>query len=314
MKNLSKPNRRKRASTCDVVCFGMIVPAYTFIVDEFPPHNTGAKIQSVAEFISDDASIVALLLRGFRVRSGLIGTALGNDARGRAAVRQLKQLGVQGNFRLSRSISTPHEVNVSDRTGHRTYFWQRDPDVLATLDTADLSLLKSAKIMYADWYDGDHIIRPMQEAKWLGIPVFLNLEHAHEFPNVLAYARHATIVQANTDVAQRGGDAIAIARKILDQGAQIVLMTLAGEGCLAVTHERTIRANAPRVEVIDGCGAGAAFSAGFIYAHLRGWGMERALRFATAAGSFKCTRVGLEVLPLSSIRRLANAIDIHPQS
>ncbi len=311
---MSKRKPQPRRPRADVVCFGMVVPALTFVVDEFPQHNTGATIQQVAEFISDDAAIVAALLRGWRVRSGLIGTALGNDARGRAAIRKLKQIGILGTFRLSHLFPTPREVNVSDRTGHRTYFWQRDPNVLATLDTADLSLLTRAKMLYVDWYDGDHIIRPMQEAARLGIPVFLNLEHAHEFPDALYYARHATIVQANTNAAQRGGDALAIAHRILDCGAQTVLMTLAGDGCIAVTRQQTIRVEAPRVEVIDGCGAGAAFSAGFMYAQLRGWDLERSLRSAVAAGSFKCTRVGLNPLPLQAIKRLASAIDIHPHS
>ncbi len=308
---MSKRKPQPRRPRADVVCFGMVVPALTFVVDEFPQHNTGATIQQVAEFISDDAAIVAALLRGWRVRSGLIGTSLGNDARGRAAIRKLEQIGILGTFRSSRLFSTPHEVNVSDRTGHRTYFWQRDPNVLATLDTADLSLLARAKMLYVDWYDGDHILRPMLEAARLRIPVFLNLEHAHEFSSALKYARYATIVQANTNAAQRGGDAVAIAHRILDCGAQTVLMTLAGDGCNAMTRGETIRVGAPRIQVIDGCGAGAAFSAGFIYAHLRGWDLERAVRFAIAAGSFKCTRVGLDPLPLQSVTRLAGVVDIH---
>ena len=31
--------------------------------------------------------------------------------------------------------------------------------MLETLDTADLSLLDGARILYVDWYDGDHIVR-----------------------------------------------------------------------------------------------------------------------------------------------------------
>jgi sugar/nucleoside kinase (ribokinase family) len=60
--------------------------------------------------------------------------------------------------------------------------------------------------------------------------------------------------------------------------------------------------------VVDGCGAGAAFAAGFIYAHLRGWDLERAVRFAIAAGSFKCTRAGLASLPLHAVTRLAQTL------
>jgi sugar/nucleoside kinase (ribokinase family) len=284
----------------------MIVPALTFVVHAFPAPNTGAYIQHVAEFISDDAAIVAALLRGWRVHSGLIGTALGNDARGRAAARTLKQLGILGKVRLSNAISTPYEVNISDRTGHRTYFWQRDPDVLATLDSADLSLLDHARMLYVDWYDGDHILRPMQEAARLGIPVFLNVEHAHAFPHILnSYVHHATVVQASTDAAQKDDDALPVARKILDAGAQIALVTLAGGGCVAATRERIIRARAPRVEVVDGCGAGAAFAAGFIYGQVRGWSLEERVRFATAAGSFKCTRVGLNALPMRGVKKMA---------
>ncbi|MBI3538636.1 MAG: carbohydrate kinase family protein, partial [Chloroflexi bacterium] len=245
----------------------MIVPALTFVVRDFPARNTGAIIQSIAEFISDDAAIVACLLRGWRVPSGLVGTALGNDARGRATRRTLKQIGVLGTVRLSKNFATPYEVNVSDARGARTYFWQRDEIILETLATADLSLLDGAKMLYVDWYDGDHIIRPMQEAARLGIPIFLNVEHAHAFPHVLEnYIRRATIVQANTDAQQTDDDALPVAKKILHAGAQIAVVTLAGKGCLAATREQSARVRAPRVNVVDVCGAGAAFSAGFIYA------------------------------------------------
>ena len=64
-------------------------------------------------------------------------------------------------------------------------------------------------------------------------------------------------------------------------------MTLASEGYVAVTREQTMRASAQRVEVIDGCGAGAAFGAGYVYTHLLGWDLERSVRFAIVAGSFK---------------------------
>ncbi len=306
----TEPARRKNVrARVEVVCFGMIVPALTFVVPEFPAHNTGAYIERVAEFISDDAAIVACLLRGWRVKSGLVGTALGNDARGRAAARKLKRLGVRGRFRLTNAYATPYEVNISDASGQRTYFWQRVPYILETLATADLAMLDRAKMLYVDWYDAEPIIRPMQEAARLGIPVFLNVEHAHAFPHIRdPYIRHATIVQATTDAAQRDQDARTVARKILDAGAQIALVTLAGGGCVTATRERIIRARAPRVEVVDGCGAGAAFAAGFIYGQVRGWSLEERVRFAIAAGSFKCTRVGLDALPMRGVTRLAQEI------
>ena len=310
--------QRKRRSVlnrpalgADVVCFGMITPAAVMIVDELPEHNTGARAKAVSEFISDDAAIVAVLLRGWEVRSGLIGTAVGDDEAGRNVARQLQALGVKGEVRLYDHITTPFEVNISDRTGARTYVWQREPDILATLATADLALLDEACLLYVDWYDGEYILQPMAASKRLGIPVFLNLEYGHDEPGMLSqYARHAAMCQVVTDPAQRGGDPLSIARTVLAAGSETVVVTLGSEGCLVAREDTCLRAWAPVVSVVDGCGAGATFSAGFIYGHLQGWELERITRFAIAAASLKCTVVGPQAFPLADIHQLAAAIKI----
>ncbi len=294
-----------------VVCFGMLVPALVMALDEFPERNTGALVTQAAEFISDDAAIVACLLRGWNVRSGLIGTTLGNDGRGRRVARELKELGVLGKTRLSKSLATPYEVNVSDRTGQRTYFWQRDAQLLATLDTAPLNLISGSSLVYVDWYDGRHILRPMAEAARQGVPVFLNFEHGHDDSDLLAeYAPRTTICQATTDAAQRSGEPVAVACKLLDAGIKTVFVTLGSEGCIAARRNEMLRAYAPAISVIDGCGAGAAFSAGVIYGYLRHWDLEDVVRFAIAAASLKCTVVGPRAFPRTLIRKLASEIRV----
>ena len=295
----------------EVVCFGMITPGVVLVVDRLPEHNTGTFVKQVAEFVSDDAAIVACLLRQWEVRSGLIGTALGDDPPGRKAAEQLAGLGILGEFRLSQHITTPLEVNVSDPTGARTYFWQRDPQVLATLDTAELSLMSGSQLLYVDWYDGDHILRPMTEAARLGIPVFLNLEHGHQDAETLArYGKSAAICQAVTDPAQKESDALAVARRLLEAGVGTALVTLAGDGCLAARRGKAVRAWAPTVKVVDGCGAGATFSAGLIYGYLKGWDLEGMVRFAVAAATLKCTAVGPIAFPLEEIESLASEVTV----
>ncbi len=290
----------------------MLTPVAILVVDQLPAHNTGALIKGISEFVFDDAAIVACLLRQWNVPSGLIGTAVGNDARGRSIVRQLRALGVQGKVRVSSKISTPLEVDVSDQTGARTYFWRREPHVLATLDTADLSLLRGAKMLYVDWYDGDHILRAMDEAVRLRIPVFLNLEHGHQDPDILArYVQRATIVQAVTDAAQTDDSAaLAVARKLCGAGARTAIITLASAGAVAASGGEVLRVRAPQVAVVDGCGAGATFSTGFIYSQLRGWDLGASLQFATAAASLKVAEMGLSVAAVPEIRRTAATIPI----
>ncbi len=296
----------------EVVGFGMITPVAILVVDQLPEHNTGALIKAVSEFIFDDAAIVACLLRQWEMQTGLIGTALGDDPRGREVARQLEEQGVLGEVRLSPHISTPFEVDISDQTGARTYFWQRTPQVLDTLDTADLSLLEGTRLLYVDWYDGDHILRAMDEANRLGVPVFLNLEHGHADTNILnRYAGRAAICQAVTDAAQRGEESpLDVARKLLEAGVNTALITLAGEGCLAVQGAEAIRVYAPQVQVVDGCGAGATFSSGFIYGYMKGWSLEVSVRFATAAASLKVTRPGLQMFPVEEVMALASKLKV----
>ncbi len=294
------------------VGFGMLTPVAILVVDELPQHNTGALISEISEFVFDDAAIVACLLRQWNVPTGIIGTAVGDDERGRALAQKLKDWDVQGEVRLSANIKTPLEVDVSDRTGARTYFWKRDPEVLATLDSADLSLMQKARVLYVDWYDGDHIVRAMDEAARLKIPVFLNMEHGHADPNLLVrYGGRASICQAVTDAAQKEeSDPLAVARKLLRAGVETALITLAGEGSLVVHRNEILRIWAPQVRVVDGCGAGATYSAGFIYGWLQDWSLEQSVRFATAAASLKVTRSGLEMWPVDDIQIQAAGLQV----
>jgi sugar/nucleoside kinase (ribokinase family) len=295
-----------------VVGFGMLTPVAILVVEQLPEHNTGALIQEVSEFVFDDAAIVACLLRQWDVPTGIIGTSVGDDARGHALAKQLEEWDVRSNVRFSKDLKTPYEVDVSDRSGARTYFWQRESRVLDTLDDADLSLLRDAKMLYVDWYDGDHILRAMDEAARLKIPVFLNFEFGHSDPDLLnKYGHRAAICQAVTDAAQKEYcDPLEVVHKLLKSGVQTALVTLAGEGSLVARDNQILRVHAPQVKAIDGCGAGATFSAGFIYGHLKGWDLVQTVKFATAAASLKVTRPGLEMFSLDEIRTFASQIEV----
>ena len=300
-------------TTPDYVGFGMLTPVEIMVLEKFPRLNTGAIVKDVNQFIFDDAAIVACLLRQWDVSSGMIGTAVGDDLRGHALANQLKEWGVQGKVRFTTEYKTPIEVNVSDRKGARTYFWQRTPQILKTLETADLSLLRGAKIMYADWYDGDHILRAMDEARRLNVPVFINLEHGHKKAETLKmYAERATICQAVTDAAQLGGKRalLGTAKKLLKSGIKTAIITLAKGGCLVAEGDEIVRVYAPKVKAVDACGAGATFSAGFIYGFLKGWNLESSARFATAAATLKVARAGLQMFPVEQILELASTLKV----
>ena len=221
----------------------MLTPVAIMVVEQLPEHNTGALVKEVSEFIFDDAAIVACLLRQWDIPTAMIGTVLGDDSRGHQLAQQLVEWGVQGEVRFSKDIKTPWEVDVSDETGARTYFWQRPAQVLDTLDTADLSILQGTRVLYVDWYDGDHILRAMDEALRLDVPVFLNFEYGHARPELLkSFAGRTTICQAITDAAQCGDiPPQEVALRLLRNGVKTALITMADEGCLAVNGDEALR-------------------------------------------------------------------------
>jgi fructokinase len=60
------------------------------------------------------------------------------------------------------------------------------------------------------------------------------------------------------------GDPEAQARAILARGPKLVLVTLGGDGALAVSPTATVRVAAPKVGVADTVGAGDTFTAGVL--------------------------------------------------
>ena len=303
----------KKTSTPAYVGFGMLTPVYIMALDNLPKHNTGAIVHEVSEYVYDDAAIIACNLSQWGVPTAMIGTAVGNDLLGHHVEDSLRKMGVQGKVRFTKKYKTPLEVNVSDKKGARTFFWQRTPEILSTLDTADLSLVRTSNLLYVDWYDGDHIVRAMEEAKRHGVPVFLNLEHGHTHPDLLKkYSGMVTVCQVVTDAAQIGKKQamLNVARKLMKSGIQTAIITMASQGCMVVQGNEVVRAYAPKVKAVDASGAGATFSSGYIYGYLRGWNMEQTVRFAIAAASLKVTRSGLKMFPVQAIQGLAHTVRI----
>ncbi|WKZ35427.1 MAG: carbohydrate kinase family protein [Anaerolineales bacterium] len=304
---------RTKLAPPEYVGFGMLTPVYIMALDKLPKHNTGAIVHEVSEYVYDDAAIIACNLRQWNVPTAMIGTAVGNDLLGHHVADTLKAAGVQGAVRFTKKYKTPLEVNISDKKGARTYFWQRSPEILSTLDTADLSLIKKSKLLYVDWYDGDHIVRAMEAAKRHNIPVFLNFEHGHKHPDLLrTYSGLVTICQAVTDAAQIGKkqSMLSVARKLFNSGIKVALITMASQGCMVVHGEEIIRVHAPKVKVVDGSGAGATFSSGFIYGYLNEFNLEDSVRFAIAAASLKVTHSGLRMSPVREIKALAKTLRV----
>jgi len=101
-----------------------------------------------------------------------------------------------------------------------------------------------------------------------------------------------------------GADPVAAARKLLPRPDALALVTLGGDGALAVNAQSTVEVSSPRVDVVDTIGAGDAFMGAFLARWCeRGLGrqelglldeVEHAATFACRVAALTCARAGAD--------------------
>jgi fructokinase len=101
-----------------------------------------------------------------------------------------------------------------------------------------------------------------------------------------------------------GADPVDAARGLLGHDGAVALVTLGGDGALAVTTDETIAVSAPRVDVVDTIGAGDSFMGAFLARwRARGLGradlqrldeLEQAAAFACRVAAITCSRAGAD--------------------
>lgn len=76
------------------------------------------------------------------------------------------------------------------------------------------------------------------------------------------------------------------AKKLQDQGARNVLVSMAGEGAVLVAEDGNVyESAAPKGHVVNSVGAGDSMVAGFLYGYLRSERYKTAFQFGVATGS-----------------------------
>ena len=84
------------------------------------------------------------------------------------------------------------------------------------------------------------------------------------------------------------------ARKLLEQGAQNVIVTLGSKGALIVTPKQVTHVDTYEVGVVDTTAAGDAFIGGFSTALLQDRSLEESVRYGCACGALATTKFGAQ--------------------
>jgi ribokinase len=87
-------------------------------------------------------------------------------------------------------------------------------------------------------------------------------------------------------------DSVKAASHLVNMGTKCVIVTCGAQGGMVVTREKSFSYAPFKVEAVDSTGAGDSFCAAMIVGLSEGMPIEKAVRFASAAGALACTRFG----------------------
>ena len=292
----------------DIVTFGYYAGLLTVNTFEYPQRGSVTEIQLQTRGIAADAAIIAFMMNKWGFSCGFISNDVGQDSLGKELFDSLRESGITTTVTPRVNRETPLTIVLNDKTHQKTVLTGA-PSVSGDLTRVDLSILHMTSWMYVDAYD--HMLVPAARAityaKSRGITVLTNLGTYDDVMRVIerGVGKHSPAsckralrkVMAGSLVIQVSldGQSAKTAKRISALHSRLCrstcLYTLGSEGAIGIksTGESPL-AKAPKIDVVNTAGAGAAFSAGILYGLQKGWELKETLRFAVASGSFQCTK------------------------
>lgn len=292
----------------DLSCFSYLASARVLQIEKYPQLNSGAEINGVVDTLSADGPMVAIAASRLGLRAGLVANSLGEDEAGQDIKESLQKNAIFNSISNLSNQKTPFIVVLSDSDGNREWF-AYIKDAQEELRNAELSQIRVSFLAYIDLYSGikEASLRAVNYANQNNVPIFLNLSGdipSDELIQQLAN-KNIVITQIGLHESQEDG-AEKIASRIYESiMPKASVVTLASKGAVAVSGETVVRTHAYPVDILHVHGAGAVFSAGFIFGYLHDWDLQRNLEFACALGSLNCSKErGFEEFTLEEIESL----------
>nr|WP_055507304.1 5-dehydro-2-deoxygluconokinase [Nonomuraea pusilla] len=276
------------------------------------PLQTGvglADVESFGKFLGGSPTNVAVAAARHGLRSAVI-TAVGADPFGEFVRRAVRGFGVDDAY-VHTIGGTPTPVTFCEifpPDDFPIYFYRGEhpPDLRITPGHLDLPAIASARLF---WFSATGLSKEPSraahkaalEARNSGWTVFdldyrptlwASREEAHtEVRDALS---HADVAVGNLDEVETAvgvRDPETAAQALLDAGVRVAVVKMGPAGVFARTADESVLVEPVEVKVVNGIGAGDAFGGALCLGLLRGWPLERTLRFANAAGAYVAARL-----------------------
>ncbi|MHA1714426.1 MAG: carbohydrate kinase family protein [Promethearchaeota archaeon] len=283
----------------EIIGLGEIAVDWVFQVPHFPEPDEKVDALTQNHFVGGVTTNFLTTASKLGASTGFIG-ALGDDDYGKFLLNGLKKVNIDTTLTLKKGPTAVNFIIVARDSGEKMII--QSPYFQTTrLEVSDLdeSYFNDAKVLHTTALHTDLTIECIKIAKKKNITVSLDLEKqiAIRGKEILKpIIEGVDILLPNKEGAKTLTGELEIkkaAKKLLKWGPRAVIITLGGDGCLITTDDMQETLPAYKVKVVDTTGAGDAFCASFVVAHiLKGYSLHKAGLFANAVAAIKIQHLG----------------------
>ena len=301
-------------NTVDVVGVGLNATDTLIPVPHFPERGSKVEIRSANALLGGQVASAIAACQFWGLRTRYVGK-IGDDVFGEMHRAEFARLGVEAHLFTAPGCGSQQAFILVDPSGERTVLWKRDARLTLLREELQRAWIMNARMLHLDGHDTIAATQAAQWARAAKVPVVADLDDLYPgYENLLP---NVDFLITSRDIPARlTGEADL--RKSLPEVAkryrcQLAAATLGEEGVLAWDGQQLHYAPTYRVNAVDTTGAGDTFHAGFIFAHLQGWPLQRQLEFACAAAALNCTAVGARggIQPVEKIEALTSNGERH---
>jgi 5-dehydro-2-deoxygluconokinase len=277
------------------------------------PLQTGVgleHVESFGKFLGGSAANVSVAAARLGNRTALI-SGVGDDPFGRFVRAELARLGVDNRY-VGTHDEYPTPVTFCEifpPDHFPLYFYRKPsaPDLQIRADQIDADAVRAARLYWStvtglseEPSRGAHFAA--WEARARSPLTVLDLDYRPMFwaspadatEQVQRALGHVTVAVGNREeceIAVGESNPRKAADALLDLGVELAIVKQGPRGVLGKTRHSSVNVLPNDVDVVNGLGAGDAFGGSLIHGLLRGWPLEKTLRYANAAGAIVASRL-----------------------
>jgi len=278
----------------EVVGLGVSCVDYTGVVENIPGVDETTLMIDFSKQMGGPVAVALVTFANLGGVAGYIGK-IGKDGEGEIIKKTFHQFGVNIKYLIEEenTQTSLSFILVEKKSGKRTIIFNPECSFSLSFSEFDPDFITGAKFLYLDGGAPEAAIDAANWAKNKGVKIVLDA--GVNMPHMVDLVKRSDIVIcsesfllgfANKSNIEKG------IREIAKFGPNIVVSTCGTGSTVCLGREEIFRQPVFKVNSVDTTGAGDVFHGAFLYGLVKGWDLQRIVKFSSATAAIKCTKLG----------------------